>query len=1212
MSKLQTRVFYGLRTDVAGNAHFVTDDEVLYLVGNALSVHNFSQRRQRLIRLPDKHKINSMTITPNKKFAALCETGEKPLISIYDLHTLKRKKLLGIPYDASGVTSFSCLAFTFDSKYLAVVTNENQTMLFYNWEKGKLESSMELGNLQNPNTKVNLISCNPGDTGIIALGGKFAFKFLTVSETMWRPYGFSKAENLIITSLAWLNTDRLLAGTSDGRILFLENGDLKNIFKMTEVTLINLKIREEVAVANPVSQTSLNESREHRQEILCLNVFSRGFAFALGYGTIAVFEKDGQHKYTKRNVYAIPAQVSREESDHLYHVNTISSNPSSDKLIITTGWSQLFCATLWGPDLKVDPEPQMVDVIGHHLHHGPIGGLSICTWKSHLVTFGELDRSVRMWDYETESLIMVKQYLEDISCIVLHPTGLFCLIGFSDKLRFMSILFDDFLTMKEFSIRNCKIAAFSYGGQMFAAVNGNIIQVYATIDFNTRFLLKGHTEIIRGITWSQDDARLVSIGSEGAVYEWDMNTGLRSAEVVLKGMTLNGIVLSADGVTAYCISSDNRIHEIKENTVIRAYNMPGIQPSSIVMGKDDSLMFLTYPGGFVASLKYPLTDPVEFNEYHIHCSNISQMVLTYDEQVLITTGVDGTLCFWKVSYVDGKTSALRRDLLYSDQILISRNDLGDKVHAIRDLNTRIKELETEHVYKMRQTTLQHNDKLREIHQSYCEAIEELRDKIDKLEEDHTNEINTINVEIARTKAAHEEAMRQMEIGYDSKLIVEYDKYQAFEERNNAMREDYEQRLTDLAKASKAELEETIGKYEARLREKDLQLKEAHEEMAQEVRIHEIIKAQIEDDADREIVELRTNYEAALCEERALVLKLKGEAGVLRNKHAMSQKDAEDLKWQLNSLRDEYTQLKGRKEELEKDVVDLKSELQDRDSTILDKEKTIDELGLANQELEKFKFVLNHRITELQAQIEPRDKQINELKDKIADMELELLGLNKTNQNLELKLYELREKLSAAKREIQIETQRRKRCQQVSRKIRIELLDTAALIQEPNALKSAIIKLYHRYSDSEEFLRNHKADLDAQCEFMKQRDHLEKTISLLKKQIAQNNSGYLDVQLDKILEENITLLTELNALREELKAAQRHIADMESLLGLKGRDTGPMEARAKLAKACHGNEELEQNYKEQIQECQRIINVLKEDIDRLISRLTEKSTKKPEQ
>lgn len=81
-------------------------------------------------------------------------------------------------------------------------------------------------------------------------------------------------------------------------------------------------------------------------------------------------------------------------------------------------------------------------------------------------------------------------------------------------------------------------------------------------------IISGHTEIIKGITWSQDDAKLISIGSEGAIYEWDMNTGRRLSEVVLKGLTLNGIVLSSDGVTAYCISSDYRIHEMKENLVI--------------------------------------------------------------------------------------------------------------------------------------------------------------------------------------------------------------------------------------------------------------------------------------------------------------------------------------------------------------------------------------------------------------------------------------------------------------------------------------------------------------------------------------------------------------------------------------------------------------------------------------------------------------------
>ena len=372
-------------------------------------------------------------------------------------------------------------------------------------------------------------------------------------------------------------------------------------------------------------------------------------------------------------------------------------------------------------------------------------------------------------------------------------------------------------------------------------------------------------------------------------------------------------------------------------------------------------------------------------------------------------------------------------------------------------------------------------------------------------------------------------------------------------------------------------------------------------MAQQVRIHEIIKEQIEDDADREIIELRTNYETQLCEERQLVLKLKGEAGVLRNKHAISQKDVEDLKWQLSNLRDEYAQLKSRKEEQEKDLADLKTELVDRDSTILDKQRNIEELERANEELQKTKFVLNHRISELQAQIEPRDEEIVELKGKIADMETELLGLNKVNQNLELKIYELQEKLSASRRETQKETRRRKHCHQLLRKIRIELLDAAGLIQEPNALKSAIIKLYHKYSDNEEFLRNYQADLDAQCEFMKQREHLEKTISLLQKQLTQSGAG--DHKFDRVLEENIMLLSELNALRDELRSSQKHIEDMESLF--KDRESGLSEATAELAR--DDSAEIDQSYKTQILECQRIIVILKQDIDQLISRIPAKDT-----
>lgn len=38
----------------------------------------------------------------------------------------------------------------------------------------------------------------------------------------------------------------------------------------------------------------------------------------------------------------------------------------------------------------------------------------------------------------------------------LHPMGLFCLVGFSDKLRFISLLYEDMNVFKEFAVKKCR------------------------------------------------------------------------------------------------------------------------------------------------------------------------------------------------------------------------------------------------------------------------------------------------------------------------------------------------------------------------------------------------------------------------------------------------------------------------------------------------------------------------------------------------------------------------------------------------------------------------------------------------------------------------------------------------------------------------------------------------------------------------------------
>lgn len=587
-------------------------------------------------------------------------------------------------------------------------------------------------------------------------------------------------------------------------------------------------------------------------------------------------------------------------------------------------------------------------------------------------------------------------------------------------------------------------------------------------------------------------------------------------------------------------------------------------------------------------------------KYKVIMLYILQIVLPYNEQFLISTGIDGSLCIWKVIYPEGKGKTAK-ELTYTNEVLINKDDLQEKIQMIVDLNVRMRELETEHAYKMRQIEVVHNDKVRDIHQGYLQAIEELRDRISRLQEDHKNELNTINIEILKMKEKHEETMKQMETNYNAKLITEYDRYLALEDTMNNMRQNYEKRLEEVEKHGIEELQNATTKYEALLHEKKLQLEESQDEITQQARVHEEMMTQVEDDVDKEILELKTNYETLLHEEKEANIRLKGEAGMLRNRYMASLKDVEELKRQLQRVQSEYGYFQKTIQELEKDKDDLKTEINERDITIQDRERQIYELKRTNQELEKFKFVLNYKITELKNQIEPRDQEIKELKEKIRDMETELVNLHKTTISLELQLHELREKLGAARHELQNEMHRNKRCQQLLKRIRIDLHDASGLVQEPQALKIAITKLYHKYSSSDEFLRSRKADLDAQCEFIKQRDHLERTIASLKRQVFQDRIGS-GKDMDKTVEENIILITELNALREELKDARKHVQHMEGLLGLTVKDIKPSEAKRKMEEALYEHEQLRIEYRFQMQECQNIIIALKDDMYKLISKL----------
>lgn len=110
-----------------------------------------------------------------------------------------------------------------------------------------------------------------------------------------------------------------------------------------------------------------------------------------------------------------------------------------------------------------------------------------------LASFSANDQTVRIWNFETGKIELVKKYQSAISALALHPTGLFVAVGFSDKLHLMEILLDTLKTVKSFDFPKCDELVFSHQGHLLACAYQNVITIFSVFAFNILGTLKVRT-----------------------------------------------------------------------------------------------------------------------------------------------------------------------------------------------------------------------------------------------------------------------------------------------------------------------------------------------------------------------------------------------------------------------------------------------------------------------------------------------------------------------------------------------------------------------------------------------------------------------------------------------------------------------------------------------------------------------------------------------
>ncbi|KNC99492.1 uncharacterized protein SPPG_04888 [Spizellomyces punctatus DAOM BR117] len=1121
-SVAHSRVF-GINIDVLDNIFYVDENTLLYSAGCNVVIANVEQDSQKYIPLSG-YGICAMTISSDRHVFAVAQRGapgDMPgkgtrgaegataLITMYEIHSSRKRRSV-VPMDGC-ISKFTALSFSTDAKYLAAQGGAPDWLLhFYVWEKGKLLATICTS--QDGESAVRQIGINPMDETELCVVAAKGVKLYRYAEGGLRETPVAGLEQLNYTCHAWLPpaSSRIALGTSTGQIVIINNGEVVQTLNFSD-------------------------------SVACLMALSRGFACGGGGGVLQVYERYTEEALAKdlfKSVRKIPLP---EEA----RVRNMTGSSSEGILFVEMETCQVFKFVLTEQKSLKGEEPKLRP-LSQPFHSGAVTGLDTCVRKPILVTCS-VDRSIRIWNYQTNTCELVKYFSEEPFSVALHPSGLYILVGFSDKLRLMNILMDDLRVFREFGLRGCRECRFSSGGHMFAAAQGNMIQIFSTWTFENLANLKGHNGRVRSLVWTQDDAYLVSAGADGAVYAWSVAEMKRENEHILKSTAYSCAVVAKDGKTMWAVGSDMMLKEITESTVTIEFESDQAL-TQLVLSNSGRMLFAGTASGTIRAIKYPLSGHADdFQEHIAHSGAITKLRVSYDDQYLFSASEDGTIYVFKIS--DKEERGLRRErvMVFADEILITKSDLEEKTIQTSELRRSLEELQIEHEYQLRLRDMAFNEKMKDLSEKFSGEMEALKISTSALRTGKEKEEVKHEEAMAKLLQKHATELHEVEAHYNQELMEEYEKFQAAQQDAHGMQESWQQQMRRCETETQQALTSAQADWEGKLNQKAAEIEKLQSDLRNQLAEQAEEHNQITQDIDTEITRLHAKYDRKLRAEREEGARLKGENGIMRKKFNTLTKDIEDNRAEIVRMKEDERTLKGIIDGLEKEITALKKEMSERDILIQEKERRVYDLKKKNQELEKFKFVLDFRIKELKEQIEPRETHIKDMTTHISSINTALEVLTAQKEKFTTTISELTSRLNQTKNTYRNQHSKAHQLTHYVKSFLTDLEDAVHYIQEPEILRAAVEKLEDKYlGDAPRGdLVDSGIEPEVDREYIAQNQVLRERIKELQGVVEGNLKKFRIDETGSVMV-NRGLIGDINRLRRMTKQSAKQIKNLQVL------------------------------------------------------------------
>jgi hypothetical protein len=390
------------------------------------------------------------------------------------------------------------------------------------------------------------------------------------------------------------------------------------------------------------------------------------------------------------------------------------------------------------------------------------------------------------------------------------------------------------------------------------------------------------------------------------------------------------------------------------------------------------------------------------------------------------------------------------------------------------------------------------------------------------------------------EASHCAAADELEGLYEKKIAHEADRFHELDSEKLRLEQMVDEVKAELAGSNERERKALQAECQAQLDEKQLEIEKLKDMIAYLEHRYEAMLGMEEKEHELELDKKRVLAEQELKAQKAQTSQLKKEQDALLRGLEMMGRDKEQVAKEMAESESAIKQLRGECDELKRQVFDLQKErlLQEKNST--QQEKRIMDYKQKVSTLKKFKHVLDFRLREVSESLMPKERQIEQLKAQLSDLELEFEKQLKIERSLTSQLEQRTQKIQnlqqdAKKTQEQIE-QKDKYMDAFTRELH-ELVHNPEQREWPGMIK----ELYRKHVRKER--TSTTKDTTGVEEITRQMGLMEKKIgSFAIKSERAELACKVDTQRKAM--ENSLLIHELNELRYEKKALHSKLRNLE--------------------------------------------------------------------